>query len=170
MTEPQTLSGTNRLRIGLISDTHGLLRNEVYAAFEGVDEILHAGDIGDPAILTELEVIAPVRAVLGNVDGFEVRAEVPERQELERLGHLIAVVHGHQWGSPTVRDLADAFHDFSVVVYGHTHQALIEKTAGPLVVNPGSAGHARFGHPVTAAILTLQRGRAPAAQLVDLLG
>lgn len=157
------------LRIGLISDTHGLLRNEVYAAFEGIDEILHAGDIGDPAILTELEVIAPVRAVLGNVDGFDVRGEVPEKQELERLGHLIAVIHGHQWGSPTVRDLAEAFHEFSVVVYGHTHQALIEMTAGPLVVNPGSAGHQRFRKPVTVGILTLERGVAPQAKLIDLV-
>ncbi len=158
------------LRIGVVSDTHGLLRNEVYAAFDGVDEILHAGDVGDPAILTELQVIAPVRAVFGNVDGWDVREEAQEKQEIERLGHRIAVVHGHQWGSPRVGDLLEAFHDFSVVVYGHTHIPLIEKTAGPLVVNPGSAGHLRFGKPVTAAILTLERGRPPEARLVDLVG
>jgi len=62
-----------RLRIGLISDTHGFLRNEVYTAFDGVDEILHAGDVGDPSILLELEVIAPTRAVYGNIDGWELR-------------------------------------------------------------------------------------------------
>jgi putative phosphoesterase len=157
------------LRLGLISDTHGLLRNEVYAAFEGVDEILHAGDVGDPAILTGLEVIAPVHAVYGNVDGWDVRQELRESVELERLGHRIALIHGHQWGSPKLRDLVQAYLDFSVVVYGHTHKALVEKTAGPLIVNPGSAGHARFGQPVSAAILTLQRGRAPGARLIDLL-
>ncbi|HSG81356.1 MAG TPA: metallophosphoesterase family protein [Gemmatimonadota bacterium] len=157
------------MRIGLISDTHGLLRNEVYGVFEGVDEILHAGDVGDPAILTELEVIAPVRAVFGNVDGWEVREVVPETQEIERVGHLIAVVHGHQWGSPKVTDLSEAYHDFSVVVYGHTHVPLVEQSAGPLVVNPGSAGHQRFNKPVTAAILSLQRDRPPAARLIDLL-
>jgi putative phosphoesterase len=156
-------------RIGLISDTHGLLRNEVYAAFEAVDEILHAGDVGDPAILTELEIIAPVRAVSGNVDGWEIRQAVPEEQEIERQGHIVAVVHGHQWGSPKVRDLAEAYPDYSVVVYGHTHIPLIEKTGGPLVVNPGSAGHQRFNKPVTAAILSLQRDRPPTAQLINLL-
>lgn len=159
------------LRIGLISDTHGLLRNEVYAAFEGVDEILHAGDVGDLAILTELEVIAPVAAVIGNVDGWDVRQAWPEKQQLERLGHRIAVVHGHQFGrgSPKVKDLAEAFPDFSVVVYGHTHRPLVEKTAGPLVVNPGSAGRRRFGAPVTAAVLTLGPERPPAARLIDLV-
>ncbi|UCC73272.1 MAG: metallophosphoesterase family protein [Gemmatimonadota bacterium] len=156
------------LRIGLISDTHGLLRNEVYAAFEGVDEILHAGDVGDPAILTELEVIAPVRAVYGNVDDWDVRQRVGESLELERLGHRVAMVHGHQWGSPKVKDLVEAYSEFSVVVYGHTHQPLIKITAGPLVVNPGSAGHARLGESVTVAILTLERGRAPSARLIGL--
>lgn len=156
------------LRIGLISDTHGLLRNEVFAAFDGVDEILHAGDVGDPSILTELRVIAPVHAVYGNVDGWELRQQVSESLELERLGHRIALIHGHQWGSPKPADLAEAFPDFSVVVYGHTHQARVERISGPLLVNPGSAGHARFGKPVTAAILALERGARPKAQLVDL--
>ncbi len=156
------------IRIGLIADTHGLLRNEVYAAFEGVDEILHAGDVGDPSILTELEVIAPVHAVCGNVDGWELRQQLGEAVKLERLGHRIVVVHGHQWGSPKVRDLVQAYPGFSAVVYGHTHQPLIEKTAGPLVVNPGSAGHRRFGNPVTAAILTLERQLEPSARLIDL--
>jgi putative phosphoesterase len=160
----------NVLRIGLIADTHGLLRNEVYAAFEDVDEILHAGDVGDPSILTELQVIAPVHAVYGNVDGWDVRQQVVETLELERLGHRIALVHGHQWRSPKVRDLAQAYPEFSVVVFGHTHQPLIEKTSGPLVVNPGSAGPRRFADPVTAAILTLERRSRPAARLIDLTG
>jgi len=156
------------LRLGLISDTHGLLRNEVYAAFEGVDEILHAGDVGDPSVLTELEVIAPVHAVYGNVDGGELRQRLGEQVELGRLGHRIAVIHGHQWGSPRVAELAGAFSSFSVVVYGHTHRPLVEQTAGPLVVNPGSAGHRRFADPVSAAILRLERDSSPSARLIDL--
>lgn len=157
------------MRIGLISDTHGLLRNEVYGAFEEVDEILHAGDVGDPSILTELAVIAPLLAVFGNVDGFDVRQQVPEKQEIERAGQRIAVVHGHQWGSPKLKDLYGAYPDFDVVVYGHTHIPRVEQSAGPLIVNPGSAGQRRFNQPVTAAILTLEAGRPPAARLIDLL-
>jgi putative phosphoesterase len=155
--------------IGLISDTHGLLRNEIYAAFEGVDEILHAGDVGDPAILTELAVIAPTHGVYGNVDGWDVRDEVPERLEIERLGHSIAVIHGHQWGSPRVQDLVLEYPGYSVIVYGHTHQPLVEKVGNTLVVNPGSAGHQRFGRPVTAASLRLERDRPPRARLIGLL-
>ncbi len=156
------------LRIGLISDTHGLLRSEVYAAFDGVDEILHAGDVGDEAILTELEVIAPVHAVYGNVDGLEIRAEAPETLELERLNHKIAVIHGHQWGSPKVSNLIEAYPGFSVIVYGHTHRQLIERAGETLVINPGSAGHRRFDNPVSTAILTLEAGKRPGARLIDL--
>lgn len=157
------------MRIGLIADTHGLLRNEVYAVFEGVDEIIHAGDVGDPSILGELEIIAPVQAVYGNVDGWEVREALGETLELERLGHRIAVIHGHQWGSPRPEQLAERYGGYSVIVYGHTHQPLVTKIAGALVVNPGSAGRRRFGLPVSAALLDLQAGRAPKARLVDLV-
>jgi putative phosphoesterase len=160
---------SEKLLIGLVSDTHGLLRNEVYAAFDGVDEIFHAGDVGDPSILTELEVIAPVQAVYGNVDGWDIRDRLPETIEVERLGHRIAVVHGHQWGSPRTEDLVDAYPDFSVIVYGHTHQPLVEATPGILVVNPGSAGQRRFGRPVSTGLLALERGRPPVAKLIDLL-
>ena len=157
------------LQIGLISDTHGLLRNEIFTVFEGVDEILHAGDVGRPEILAELEAIAPLQAVYGNVDGWDVRKTAPQSVELERLGHKVALIHGHQWGSPKVKDLAERYPGFSVVVYGHTHQPLIEKTDGPLVVNPGSAGRQRFGKPATAAILTLERNHPPQARLINLI-
>jgi putative phosphoesterase len=156
------------LRFGLISDTHGLLRNEIYEAFEGVDEILHAGDVGDDYILTLLDAIAPAHAVYGNVDGFDVRERVNETVELERLGHRIALIHGHQWGSPRVEDLVERYPDYSVIVYGHTHQPLIEEVGGSLLVNPGSAGQKRFNDPVTAALLTLERSRQPAAKLLTL--
>lgn len=157
------------LSIGLISDTHGLLRNEVYAVFEAVDEILHAGDVGDPAILTELEVIAPVSAVYGNVDGWDVREDATECLELERCGVKIVVIHGHQFGSPRVEDLVAAYPESSVIVYGHTHQPIVEELDGTLVVNPGSAGHQRFGKPVTAAMLELRPDRPPSARLFDLV-
>jgi putative phosphoesterase len=160
---------SERILIGLISDTHGLLRNEVYRVFEHVDAIIHAGDVGDPSILTELEVIAPVHAVFGNVDGWEIRDRVQETVELERLGHRIAVVHGHQWGSPRAGDLLAAYPDFSVIVYGHTHQPLVEKRQATLLVNPGSAGHQRFGKPVTAGLLALACERDPVARLVELV-
>lgn len=159
---------SDRVVIGLISDTHGLLRNEVYRVFEDVDEIVHAGDVGDPAILTELEVIAPVHAVFGNVDGSEVRDRVRETVELERLGQRIAVVHGHQWGSPRADDLLAAFPDFAVIVYGHTHQPLVERHNTALLVNPGSAGQRRFGKPATAGLLFLATERKPDARLVEL--
>lgn len=155
-------------RLGLISDTHGLLRNEVYGAFKGVDEILHAGDVGDRSIITELEVIAPVQAVYGNVDGRDIRSEFPEALELERAGHTLAMIHGHQWGSPHVEDLVDRYPGRSIIIFGHTHLGMIEKVAGSLVINPGSAGQRRFGLPVSVAILTLKQGEEPVAKLLKL--
>jgi putative phosphoesterase len=159
---------SERILIGLISDTHGLLRNEVYRVFEHVDAIIHAGDVGDLSVLTELEVIAPVHAVFGNVDGSEVRDRVGETVELEHFGHRIAVVHGHQWGSPQADDLLAMYPGFSVIVYGHTHLPLVETRKGTLLVNPGSAGHRRFGRPVTAGLLALAPKRDPVARLVEL--
>jgi putative phosphoesterase len=156
------------LAIGLISDTHGLLRNEIYAAFEGVDEIIHAGDIGDAAILAELEVIAPVSCVYGNVDGWDVRQRSREMLKLERAGHRIAVIHGHQLGAPKVEGLIEMFPDAGVIVYGHTHQPLVRNVGKTLVVNPGSAGHRRFGKPVTAAHLVLGGKKRPQATLIEL--
>lgn len=156
------------MKIGVLSDTHGLLRNELYAAFEGVDRIVHAGDVGEPAILTELEVVAPVTAVPGNVDGWEVANRWPEVAELELEGRRVTVVHGHQWGSPSVQDLLTAHPGSDVIIYGHTHQALCERHGGVLVLNPGSAGPQRFGKPATAAILTLGRDARPEARILTL--
>ncbi len=154
--------------IGVISDTHGLLRSEVYGAFEDVDEIVHAGDVGDPAILTELEVIAPVRAVFGNVDGWEVRETLEETVELAHHGNRVVVVHGDQWGSPSGEDLVRRYPDHDVVIYGHTHRPLIQLVAGVLLVNPGSAGPRRFDVPVTVALLELASERRPDARIVEL--
>lgn len=143
------------MRIGLISDTHGRLRNEVFERFEGVERILHAGDVGSPDLLTELEAIAPVTAVYGNTDGFGLRARVSETAELDLEGWRVVVTHGDQLGSPTPELLRRAHPGAGVIVYGHTHRPLVDHLDGSLVVNPGSAGAARFGIPPSVAILTL---------------
>lgn len=145
------------MRIGLIADTHGLVRPEVFGAFEGVNQILHAGDVGGRAVLKELEAIAPLRAVYGNVD-------MPGDPNLEQALHVtvdgrtIHVSHGHELGSPTPSKLLTRY-DADVVVYGHTHRALIERTGDRLVVNPGAAGPRRFDVQPSVAILDVIDGR-----------
>lgn len=153
------------MRIGLISDTHGRLRTEVFEIFDGVQRILHAGDIGPPDLLTELEALAPVTAVWGNTDGHLLRAALPEAAPIEVDGWRIVVVHGHQLGSPTPAGLRAAHPDVDLIVYGHTHRPLVDE-GDPLVVNPGSAGAARFGIPPSVAILTL--ADRPTVELVEL--
>lgn len=142
------------MRIGLISDTHGRLRGEVFDRFQGVDRILHAGDIGPVDLLVELEAIAPVTAVFGNTDRFDVREEVVEVAEIELAQRRVVVVHGHQLGSPTPAGLRQAYAGADIIVYGHTHRPLVDE-GDPLVVNPGSAGAARFGIPPSVGILSL---------------
>jgi uncharacterized protein len=154
--------------IGLISDTHGRLRPEVFRAFEGVDLILHAGDIGPPAILVELEAIAPVHAVLGNTDGHDLVPRVGELVRLELDGRRVVVVHGHQFVSPTPARLRAAHPDADIIVYGHTHRPLVEQAHGVLVVNPGAAGAARFNLRPSVALLTLVAGEPPAVEPVPL--
>jgi putative phosphoesterase len=96
------------VKIGIISDTHGLLRPQVFDVFQGVEHILHAGDIGNLDIITELEAIAPVTAVWGNADGWEVRGRVPEVAEVELGGVRVAVIHGMQVGSAAPAGAASA--------------------------------------------------------------
>ena len=148
------------MRIGLISDTHGRLRNEVFEHFDRVDRILHAGDIGDLDLLVDLEAIAPVTAVYGNTDGPAVRARVPAVASVEVEGVRIVVAHGHQLGSPTPAGLRAAHPGHDVIVYGHTHRPLVEEAEGVLVVNPGAAGAARFGIPPSVGLLTTEDARA----------
>lgn len=155
------------MRVGLISDTHGRLRPEVFEHFEDVDRILHAGDVGPHDLLLELEAIAPVTAVFGNTDAFGVRERVREVAEVELAGQRVIVTHGHQLGSPTPSGLRRAHTTADVIVYGHTHRPLVEEEGGVLVVNPGSAGAARFGLPPSVAILTLlDHGRS--VELIEL--
>ena len=156
------------MRIGLISDTHGKLRPEVFEVFEDVDLILHAGDIGPESILTELEAIAPVHAVLGNTDTFELRARAAEALEVDIGGSRIVVVHGHQFGSPSADRLVEAYPEANVIVYGHTHRQRIDEVDGRLIINPGAAGPARFNLKPCVAILTLGAGEPPRARHITL--
>jgi uncharacterized protein len=156
------------MKIGIISDTHGLLRANVFEAFEGVEHILHAGDVGDPDILVELAALAPVTAVWGNVDGTEIRARVPEVARLELGGVRIVVIHGMQFGSPTPQKVAAAHPDAGLVVFGHSHRPLIQQVGPTLAVNPGSAGPRRFKDPVTVAVAEIENGSVE-ARLIPLI-
>ena len=153
------------MRIGLISDTHGLMRPEALAALAGVDAILHAGDVGRLSVLRELAAVAPVHAVYGNVDDSALA--LPQHLDLTFDGVRVHVSHGHELGSPTPPALVTAY-DADVIVYGHTHRALIEivsgrlKPAPTLVVNPGAAGPRRFNLAASVAILTVEDSNARA--------
>ncbi len=146
------------LKIGLISDTHGRLRPEVFPALDGVLRILHAGDVGGAQILVELEAIAPVTAVYGNTDTFELRERLPRVARVEEAGRRIVVAHGDALGSPTPAKLAAEYPDADVIVYGHTHIPKVERVGRALVINPGAAGPARFHLKPSLAILTLAPG------------
>ena len=154
------------MRVGLLSDTHGRLRREVFTELDGVDRVLHAGDIGPYDLLVELEAIAPVTAVYGNTDRFDVRERVPEVARLELAGHTVALIHGHQLGSPKPDGLRAALPDAGIIVYGHTHQPVVDRGDGALVINPGSAGAPRFGLLPSLAILTFDP--EPSVELIDL--
>jgi len=158
------------MRLGVISDTHGLLRPEVFDAFARVDHILHAGDIGSLEILAELESLAPVTAVYGNTDGFEVRQRVPQVAKVELDGFDIVVTHGDQFGSPTPEKLNAAFPEAEILIYGHTHRPLLTLVDVVVtVMNPGGAGARRFGLPPSVGIIELEAGIPPRGRLLPLL-
>jgi putative phosphoesterase len=145
-------------RIGLISDTHGLVRPEIFAALDGVELILHAGDVGADDVLTALDEIAPVQAVYGNTDE-PGRPRLREAIDMSIGEVRIHVSHGHEVGSPNPERLA-ARYDADVIVYGHTHRQLISRCGSQLIVNPGAAGARRFNLEPSVAILTIVDGRA----------
>jgi uncharacterized protein len=158
------------MRLGVIADTHGLLRPEVFQAFAEVDHILHAGDIGPVDLLTELESLAPVTAVYGNTDRDEVRDRLPQVAAIELEGFDIVVTHGDQLGSPTPENLNAAFPDAQIIVYGHTHRPLLTIVDVVVtVMNPGGAGHRRFGLPPSVGILELEPGIPPRGRVLPLL-
>jgi len=157
------------MRLGIISDTHGLLRPEVFEAFKEVDHILHGGDVGKAVILSDLAALAPVTAVYGNVDSPELRATLPQVATIRLDGFDIVVTHGDQFGSPTPADLHGAFPRADIIVYGHTHRPLLELVDKTVtVMNPGGAGAARFGLAPSVGIMELEAGIPPRARLLTL--
>lgn len=144
--------------IGLISDTHGLVRPRVHEALAGVELIIHAGDVGGDEVLDELALIAPVYAVYGNTDA-PGQPRLADAIERTIGGVSIHVSHGHEVGSPTPARLA-ARYGAQVIVYGHTHRQHVAHLGDQLVVNPGAAGARRFNLAPSVARLTIADGRA----------
>jgi uncharacterized protein len=134
--------------IGILSDTHGLLRPEVLPALAGVDHLLHAGDVGDPSILDALRTIAPVSAICGNIDTHGPCANLPPTEAIELAGHLFYLVH-----SLHDLDIDPVAAGVACVVSGHSHKPSIETRNGILYLNPGSCGPRRFSLPITLARL-----------------
>lgn len=138
--------------VGVISDTHGLLRPEAKAALQGCDAIIHAGDIGKPEVLTELEAIAPLTAIRGNVDKWA--ASLPDTEVIELEGRCLYILH-----DVNELDLDPRAAGFDAVISGHSHKPRIEHSEGVLYLNPGSAGPRRFKLPVAVARLIVSEGR-----------
>ncbi|HYC41573.1 MAG TPA: metallophosphoesterase family protein [Noviherbaspirillum sp.] len=143
------------IRVGLISDTHNLLRTEARLALKGVDHIIHAGDICDAAVLRELEAIAPVTAVRGNNDRGPWAESLHERERIEVGGVSIYIVHDlHDL------DVVPEAVGIKVVITGHSHRPLMKMENGVLYINPGSAGPRRFTLPISIGFLEIADGRA----------
>jgi putative phosphoesterase len=148
--------------LGVISDTHGLLRREAVEALRGADRILHAGDVGDPEILDTLAQIAPVTAIRGNIDIESWARALPETEIVEIGGVSIYMLH--DLGRLDLKPEAAGIH---AVIYGHSHQPKIEMKKGVLYFNPGSAGPRRFQLPVSVGKLRIENGKIE-AELVEL--
>ena len=153
--------GTSRL-IGIISDTHGLLRPQVLQAFKGVDLILHAGDIGRPEVLDGLRSVAPVQPIRGNNDSAPWAKQIPET-ELVRVG-AVAIYLIHDLKEMRLKPPPDRV---DVVISGHSHRPLIDRRDGVLFLNPGSAGPRRFKLPISIARLTIS-GSVVRPKLIEL--
>jgi hypothetical protein len=148
--------------IGVISDTHGLLRPQAVAALRGCPLIIHAGDVGRPEILDELRCIAPVFAVRGNVDNGPWALQLPETEMVQVEDHLLYVLH-----DLNAMDLDPQTAGFRAVIAGHSHQPKIETKKGVLYFNPGSAGPRRFNLPVSVGRLTVS-GAELEAEIINL--
>ena len=150
-------------RIGLISDTHGLVRPEALAALKGVELIVHAGDIGKPEVLNRLQAIAPLAAIKGNNDTAPWARHIPEILDVHVRDRTLRVIHN-------VRDSQSNLHaaGIDVVISGHSHKQSVENRDDVLFVNPGSAGPRRFKLPVTVGLLLLQNTDVQ-AEIIHLL-
>jgi putative phosphoesterase len=155
------------MRIGVVSDTHGLFDRSLLQHFSGVDHILHAGDIGKSGVIELLTQIAPVTVVSGNVDGFEASG-FPVEQVLELAGHRVALYHRLYEGGRLTRGGAEflARTRPAICVYGHTHQPKAEWQEGVLLFNPGSAGPKRFRLPRAVGLLLLDAGTIDARHIM----
>jgi uncharacterized protein len=151
------------MRIGLVSDTHGLLRPEVLPALRGAEQILHLGDVGNPSILKTLQKVAPVHAVRGNVDREGPCSRLPETDVLLFEDHYIYLLH-----DIGMLHLDPASAKFSAVLYGHSHRPSITHKKDVLYFNPGSCGPRRFELPVTIGFLNVEAGSPPIAEIIDL--
>jgi putative phosphoesterase len=152
------------MRIGVISDTHGLLRPEAVERLAGVQHIIHAGDIGRPEVISELGKIAPVTAVRGNIDRDEWAAGYPQTEFVKLAGRLFYVLH-----NLAELDLDPTAAGIDVVVSGHSHRPKIETVDGVVYLNPGSAGPRRFSLPIALATLDLS-GDAIRRSILSLSG
>ena len=149
--------------IGVVSDTHGLLRPQVLPLLEGANAILHLGDVGDPTILEALAAIAPVTAIRGNIDVHGPCAQLPATEVVTLAGRDFYLLHNvHQL------DLDPAAAGFAAVLFGHSHQPEIRHHRGVLYFNPGSCGPRRFQLPITCGRLTLYDERQIEAEILDL--
>jgi uncharacterized protein len=159
--------------VGLIADTHGLVRPQVAEVFEGVDLIVHAGDVGGRAVIESLSRIARVEAVFGNIDDPHDPGLAREQTIPLAAGITLHVTHGHELGRPTAERIAATYAGAGdVLVFGHTHQAVVIKTLGrdgraQVIVNPGAAGPRRFNLQPSVARLTVSRGET-AVEIVPL--
>ncbi len=149
-------------KIGVISDTHGLIRPEALQALQGVSHIIHAGDVGSSEVIEELRKLAPVTAVRGNTDIGFWTSEIPENAVVEIGGALLFVIH-----SLHALDLDPRAAGFSAVISGHSHAPARKMRNGVLYFNPGSAGQRRFNLPVTIGHLTI-RDKCVAAEIITL--
>lgn len=157
------MSGESRhLLVGIISDTHGLLRPEAVRELSGVDHILHAGDVGDATILDRLREIAPLTAIRGNVDSAGACARLPATEAVDIGGCLFYLVHAIQ-----DLDIVPAAAGVKVVVYGHSHRPEVKDRDGIVYLNPGSAGPRRFKLPITVARAVVENGSV-GVRIIDL--
>lgn len=151
------------MKIGVVSDTHSMLRPEVIPALSGVEHILHLGDVGDFEIVKSLEQVAPVTAIRGNVDRTGKCGKLPETEVVLFEGQYLYMLHDVQ----TIH-LDPAAAKFSAVLYGHSHKPDIRRHKGVLYFNPGSCGPRRFSLPVTIGLLTVVKGTPPIAEILHL--
>jgi len=152
------------MKVGVVADTHGLLRPEVMPALEGVEHILHLGDVGDAGILKTMKKLAPVTAIRGNVDRSGICGKLPETEVVLLEGQYIYMLHDVH-----TLHLDPAAAKFAAVLYGHSHQPSIRRHKGVMYFNPGSCGPRRFSLPVTIGLLTLKQNAEPVAEIVSLL-